>query len=102
MAHGALPVRPFPPATAMNRKAPRITLYSTRACGHCRRAKDFLREHHIPFQEQDVEHNRRALIEFQRLGGRGVPLITVGAERLDGFDPRRLSKILRKAGFNLP
>lgn len=79
---------------------PRIVLYTTRQCGHCRQAKGFLRSKGIPFAEQDVERNQRAWKAFQRAGGRAVPLIQVGERQLNGFDPKRLSQTLRQAGYD--
>ncbi len=83
----------------MAAKMPRITLYTAPGCGHCRQLRDLLRRSHVPFQEQDVTRNRRAEAEFRRLGARGVPVLVVGRERVDGFDPRRLRRVLRQAGF---
>lgn len=83
-----------------NRQA-RVTLYSSRNCAHCRRAKAFLLQHHIPFTEQDVERNKRAQLDFMRAGGRGVPLILVGERSINGFEPQQLKKALRQAGFDV-
>jgi len=85
----------------MNKKHPRVTLYTTRGCSHCRRLKTFLQKHKIPFAELDIERNRRAFMEFQRMGGRGVPLITIGNRRLNGFQQDPLIKALKGAGFNV-
>lgn len=85
----------------MAAKTPRITLYTAPGCGHCRQLKDFLRHNQIPFGEQDISRNRRAEAEFRRLGARGVPVLMVGGERVDGFNPKRLAQVLRKAGFEL-
>lgn len=85
----------------MNKKLPRITLYSTRQCPHCRQAKAYLQKNKIPFAEFDVERNRRAFVEFQRAGGRSVPLITIGKKSLNGFQPGPLKKALKDAGFNV-
>ena len=74
--------------------APRITLYSTRRCPHCHQAKQWLQQRGLRFQELDVERNRRASREFQRLGARGVPVIVVDGQRVDGFDPKRLQRLL--------
>lgn len=74
--------------------APRITLYSTRRCPHCRQAKQWLQEQGLRFQEFDIERNARASREFQRLGARGVPVLVINGKRLDGFDPKRLRRLL--------
>lgn len=85
----------------MTGKTPRITLYMAPGCGHCRQLKDFLRDKGIPFNEQDISRNRRAEAEFRQLRARGVPVLMVGEEQVDGFNPKRLSQVLKKAGFKL-
>ena len=74
-------------------KPPRITLYSTSRCPNCRRLKQWLIQRGLRFQEFDIERNRRALREFQRLGARGVPVLLVDKQRVDGFDPKRLHRV---------
>ncbi len=85
----------------MKSRAPRITLYSSPACHHCRQLKQWLQQHQIRFQEMDVQRNARAFKEFQRQGGRAVPLLMVGGRKIQGFDPKRLAAQLRKAGVDL-
>ncbi len=84
----------------MKTSTPRVTLYGNRRCPHCRATKTLLQRLKIPFREFDVERNHRAMIEFQRQGGRGVPLVKIGRQTLQGFDARRLKGLLRKAGFD--
>lgn len=71
-----------------------VTLYSTSWCGYCRKARRMLNKHDIPFQELDVEKNADASVAFQRLGGRGVPVITVGDRIVHGFNYGRLRTLL--------
>lgn len=78
---------------------PRIRLYTAPNCGHCRQLKAHLQRLNIPFLELDVVRNRRAQNDFARLGARGVPVLLVGESRLDGYDPKRLDKLLRNAGL---
>ncbi|MES9885680.1 MAG: glutaredoxin domain-containing protein [Candidatus Sedimenticola sp. 6PFRAG1] len=85
----------------MKKALPRVTLYSTGQCSYCRQAIAFLQKKKVPFAEFDVERNRRAFNDFQRAGGRGVPLILVGGRSLNGFQPKQLEKALRDAGFNV-
>jgi len=75
----------------------RVVIYSTSRCGYCRQAKAYFKEHGIPYQEYDVEKSRRGRAEFDRLGGRGVPLILVGNQRMQGFDPGRFERLYRSA-----
>lgn len=70
------------PAAAPRRE---VVLYSTQRCGFCRKARAHFRAHGIPFTEYDVETTDRGARDFRRLGGRGVPIILIGDERMDGF-----------------
>lgn len=63
-----------------------VTIYTTAWCGVCKRAKAFFAQHAIPFREWDVEKTDYGATKFQQLGGSGVPLITVGAQKMAGFD----------------
>lgn len=82
-------------------RAPRITLYTTDRCAHCRAAKAFFTQHRLGFREANVSRDRRAQKEFERLGARGVPVILVGERRLNGFDPDKLRRLLAQAGVRL-
>ena len=79
-------------------KPVKITLYTTSRCPSCKQAAQFLRKHGVRFAQFDVEKNRRAAVEFQRQGGRSVPLILVGQRKLTGFDPNRLRNALQQSG----
>lgn len=72
---------------------PRITLYSTRRCPHCERVRQYLQNKGLRFRELDVQTDPRAQKAFARLGARGVPVVMIGDERVDGFDRRRLDAL---------
>ena len=74
---------------------PRIKLYSTRSCPNCRLVKKYLQARQLRFVEFDIQHSARGRKEFERMGARGVPVIIVGDQRIDGFDRRRLDAVLR-------
>ncbi len=67
---------------------PRIILYTSGGCAHCRRAKAFLEAQKIPFSELDVGRSQKARKALERLGARVLPTIMVGDRRLDGFSER--------------
>jgi glutaredoxin len=66
-----------------------VTIYTTEWCGVCQRAKAFFKQNGVPFREWDVEKTEYGAIKFKQLGGSGVPVITVGAEKMMGFDAGR-------------
>lgn len=79
----------------MPSKPPRLTLYTTSRCTHCKQLKQWLNKHGLRYQEFDVERNQRAYKTFARLGGRAVPVLMVGEQRIDGFDPKKLARVLK-------
>ena len=53
----------------------------------------------IPFVEYDVERDEIGKREYKKLNGRGVPVILVGNQRMNGFSAPSLEKLLRNAGL---
>jgi len=76
-----------------------VTLYTTATCGYCKKAKAYLQKRAIPFIEYDVQKSVTGKLDYQRLKGRGVPIILVGNQRMDGFSEPRLAAMLKKAGY---
>ncbi|MEM7081481.1 MAG: glutaredoxin family protein [Pseudomonadota bacterium] len=74
-----------------------VTMYSTSWCGYCKKMRRILDRHNIPYQDLDIEQNAQANRDFQRLGGRGVPVVTVGDRVVHGFNYSRLRKVLECA-----
>jgi len=66
-------------------------------CGVCKRARNWLAQNGVPFTEYDVERDQKGIEEYRRLGARGVPIILVGEQRMDGFSAKRLEAMLVKA-----
>jgi glutaredoxin len=74
-----------------------VTIYTTEWCGVCQRAKAFFKQNGVPFREWDVEKTAYGAIKFKQLGGSGVPVITVGAEKMMGFDAGRFMALWKNA-----
>ena len=71
-----------------------IRIYSTPTCPFCQRAKLFLKERGVAFEEFDVASDRARAAEMMRISGqRGVPVIVVGSEVVVGFDQARLEAL---------
>jgi glutaredoxin len=75
-------VKPAPsPPRNMN-----VTLYSAAWCGYCRRAKAYLAQNGIAYDDIDVDTpDGRAA--FEQVGKDGVPLLVSGKKRVRGFRP---------------
>jgi glutaredoxin-like YruB-family protein len=74
-----------------------VKLYTRRLCGWCDDAKDYLKDHDIPFVEIDVGRDPVATEEMARLSGqRCVPTIVVDGHVLANFDTGQLKEFLAK------
>ena len=74
-----------------------VTIYTTEWCGVCKRAKAFFKQNGVPFREWDVEKTDYGATKFKQLGGSGVPVITVGSEKMMGFDANSFMELWNKA-----
>jgi glutaredoxin len=72
---------PPPPAAAVP-----VVMYATAWCPYCAKARAYFKRTNTAYVEHDIERSAEAHAEFKRLGGRGVPLILVGKEKLRGFN----------------
>lgn len=94
-----MPQSPLVPRTAPVLSYPRIVLYSTSWCPHCKAAKEYLTRNEIPFINRDVEVDSDAMeLLTGKYKSQGVPVIVIGddAEVVKGFDEKRFEKTLEK------
>jgi glutaredoxin 3 len=65
-----------------------VTIYTTRTCGYCRRAKALLAQKGVAFEEVDVTYDDRLREEMTaKAGGRTtVPQIWIGELHVGGCD----------------
>lgn len=64
-----------------------VTIYSTRVCPYCVRAKALLDGKHVPYTEVLVDEQPEKRVEMmQKTGRRTVPQIFVGERHVGGFD----------------
>ena len=76
-----------------------IKLYTTARCGYCKRARAYLASRALPYTEFDVETNSVGRADYARLKGRGVPIIFVGSQRMDGYSEAGLAQLLENEGY---
>lgn len=94
-----LPQSPLAGHAAPELKYPKIVLYSTSWCPHCRAAKEYFTSHNIPFINRDVEVDSEAMeLLTGKYKSQGVPLVVFGedTEIMRGFDETRFEKTLEK------
>jgi mycoredoxin len=80
-----------------------LTMYTTRWCGDCQRAKNFLTKFAIPFVEVDIEQDPEAAAYVQSVNGgrRSVPTLVVGnrATSLSGFTREKFDAFVAQHGL---
>ncbi len=82
---------PTTPAATINK----VDIYTAAWCGACKKAKQWLKEKNISFQEYDVEKDSNAALRMQHLGGGGgIPFAVINGKTIEGFSPYRYSSAL--------
>jgi glutaredoxin len=99
LAQRAPPTTSSPGVAAVN-----VVLYVAEWCGVCRKAESYLKSIGVKFILKDIEKEPDARRELGAKLSRAhmpssssVPVIDVGGEILEGFDPRAVDRALRKA-----
>jgi glutaredoxin len=92
LAAGAAAAQPAAKAAAP------VVMYATSWCPYCAKARAYFAKNGIAYVEHDIEKSAAVNAEFKRLGGRGVPLILVGTERISGFSELAFESMLARAG----
>lgn len=73
----------------------KVIVYSTPTCPYCIRAKRFLMENNIEFEDIDVSINEeKARDMVEKTGQMGVPVLDIGGEIIIGFDKEAINRIL--------
>ena len=73
----------------------KVKVYSTPTCPYCVRAKQFLKENAVIFEDIDVSMNHDAAQEMiKRSGQMGVPVIDINGEIIVGFDKDKIKMAL--------
>ena len=74
----------------------KVTVYSTPTCPWCIKAKDFLKENNVEFEDKDTSTDDQAREEMvEKSGQMGVPVIVIeGNDPIIGFDAEAIKKAL--------
>jgi glutaredoxin len=76
-----------------------VTLYAAKNCGPCDQARQWLRDHSIPFNEYSVGTDGDLLQLRQRFGEATVPVVTIGTQTLKGYSASDLQSYADAAGY---
>lgn len=75
--------------------AKKVVVYSTPTCPFCIRAKQYLKDSNVTFEDIDVSTNQEKAQEMiQRSGQMGVPVIEVNGKLIIGFDKEAIKAAL--------
>ncbi|MGV8992298.1 MAG: glutaredoxin family protein [Thiobacillus sp.] len=77
-----------------------VTLYAS-ACGpFCDQARKLLSDRGVPFSNKDPQASPEAQAELKKLTGQSrVPVLMVGSDKIDGFEPGLWHAALDRAGY---
>jgi glutaredoxin len=77
-----------------------VTFYTVRDCGACDSLRAHLLRRGVPFAERSVQSDRDSEA-FRQLGFsmQAIPTLSIGRDRLTGYDPQRLDAVLDAAGY---
>lgn len=90
----SLPPAAADTATPAGKKS--VTMYSTQRCGYCKKARAYFRKAGIAYREHDIDASESARRNYDKAGGRGVPLIFIGKARMDGFSQERFDWLYKQ------
>jgi len=81
--------------TKIQKKQPRVIVFSTPTCSYCNMAKQYFRQHRIRFKDVDVSRDQAAARDLIRRSGQmGVPVIDIGGRIVVGFDKPKINQML--------
>ena len=73
----------------------KVKVYSTPTCPWCHKAKDWLKEKNIKFEDINIAEDTKAGEEMvEKSGQRGVPVIEIDGKMVVGFDEPKLKELL--------
>ena len=79
----------------MEEKKKKVIVYSTPTCPYCHKAKDFLTQKKIEFDDIDVSINQEAAKEMiEKSGQMGVPVFDINGKIIVGFDQQAIEEAL--------
>jgi glutaredoxin-like YruB-family protein len=74
-----------------------VELYVTSWCGYCKKARAYLDSKGVSYVAYDIEKDAAASQRHKELGGRGVPLIVIGSNKISGFSAEAIDRYLENA-----
>ena len=80
-----------------------LLMFSIVFCPACEAAKRYFKENDIEYTEYNLNESERARQAYERLGGRGTPVLFVNGKSMNGFHPQRFRQFWMEAtGETIP
>jgi glutaredoxin len=76
-----------------------LTVFTSLGCKECREVKAFLNARGLAYKEYNITEDAEGKKRYQELGGKTVPFISVGDQKMNGFHKDQLEKMLKTAGL---
>lgn len=74
---------------------PKVIVYSTATCPFCHKAKEWLKENKVEFEDVDVSADQAKAREMiEKSGQMGVPVIEIDDKIIIGFDVEKMKQAL--------
>ena len=73
------------PELVADAQAP-LVLFATTTCPYCRQARELLDRLNAPYAVREIDVSDAAREQFQRLGGKGVPVLVSRERSISGYD----------------
>lgn len=75
----------------------KILIYSTSHCSWCNKAKEYLKQKGVEFEEIKVDEDQEAAKEMIKKSKQmSVPVIEINGEIIVGFDKEKIDELLKK------
>lgn len=74
----------------------KVILYATAWCGYCKKTRTLLNRNNIPFYEYDIEKSQEGARQYKSLGGKGIPVLLINGEVIQGYNPGRILELANK------
>lgn len=86
-----------PAPAAQPRFTGTVEIYLTDWCGYCKKALQYMDSKGIRYVAYNIDRDSAAKQRHQALGGRGVPLIVIGSNKMSGFSPEVLDYYMSRS-----
>lgn len=72
------------------------TIFTQPNCSQCAKARNFLKEHSIPYKEMGIYTSTQNLRTFEAIGGIGTPFMLFRDMRIHGFSAEQWEEVFTK------